>query len=247
MSGRSRFRVPSYRLHKQSGQAIVTLPDGMGGRRDVLLGKYDSRESKAEYARVVAEWTVGGMRLPANPATADLPVNELLVAYWKHAEVYYGYDKGRRGDSYSLQDALRIVKQLYGTTAAADFGPKKLKACRQKMIKAGWSRTYINHQIGRLRRMFRWAACATRARQGPSIGGVLGGGGVRRTAPLGAAWARLLLVVWMDASRVVSQSDQRGFALKPFIPRTSRSHRWPSRHGPASRCATRSGQVAGRS
>jgi hypothetical protein len=31
-----RYSVPSYRLRKQSGQAIVTLTDGLGGRRAVL-------------------------------------------------------------------------------------------------------------------------------------------------------------------------------------------------------------------
>src|SRR5205823_5239332 len=36
---------PSYRRHKQSGQAVVTLPDGLGGRHDVLLGKFGSKES----------------------------------------------------------------------------------------------------------------------------------------------------------------------------------------------------------
>ena len=40
-----RLRLPSYRLHKQSGQAIVTLPDGLGGRQDILLGAFDSPES----------------------------------------------------------------------------------------------------------------------------------------------------------------------------------------------------------
>jgi hypothetical protein len=42
--------VPSYRLHKSSGQAVVTLPDGLGSRRDVLLGKYNTPASRAEYA-----------------------------------------------------------------------------------------------------------------------------------------------------------------------------------------------------
>jgi hypothetical protein len=32
--------VPASSLHNQSGQAIVTLPDGMGGRHDVLLDKH---------------------------------------------------------------------------------------------------------------------------------------------------------------------------------------------------------------
>jgi hypothetical protein len=45
-----RLTVPAYRLHKQSGQAIVTLTDALGNRRDVLLGKYESPASRAEYA-----------------------------------------------------------------------------------------------------------------------------------------------------------------------------------------------------
>jgi hypothetical protein len=73
--------IPTYRLHKQSGQAVVTLPDGLGGRHDVLLGKYDTPESGAEYARVIAEWQAGGgRRMPARcaegSAPADLTVNE---------------------------------------------------------------------------------------------------------------------------------------------------------------------------
>jgi hypothetical protein len=52
--------IPSYRKHKQSGQAIVTLSDGLGGRRDVLLGKYGTADSRQEYARVIAEWEAAG-------------------------------------------------------------------------------------------------------------------------------------------------------------------------------------------
>lgn len=48
-------KVPSYRLHKQSGQAVVTLSDGLGRRRDVLLGRHGTPESRVEYARVIAE------------------------------------------------------------------------------------------------------------------------------------------------------------------------------------------------
>ena len=50
-----RTHIPSYRLHKQSGQGIVTLTDGLGGRRDVLLGKYGTAASRQEYTRVIAE------------------------------------------------------------------------------------------------------------------------------------------------------------------------------------------------
>ena len=37
-----------------------------------------------------------------------------------------------------------------------EFGPLALKAVRQQMIDQGWSRPYINRQVNRIRRMFRW-------------------------------------------------------------------------------------------
>jgi hypothetical protein len=38
-------RIPSYRLHRGSGQGVVTLKDSVGRTRDVYLGKYDTPES----------------------------------------------------------------------------------------------------------------------------------------------------------------------------------------------------------
>ncbi len=154
-----RNHIPAYRLHKQSGQAVVTLPDGLGRRRDILLGRYDTPESRKEYARVLAEWESNDRRLPQPAAASDITVNELVLAYWKHARDYYGWTKDpKRGDRISLRAALRVVRKLYGHTAARDFGPLALKACRARMIRKGWARTYINSQVDRVRRMFRWAA-----------------------------------------------------------------------------------------
>ena len=42
---RPRNHVPTYRLHKQSGQAIVTV-NVSGKRRDVLLGGYDPKADR---------------------------------------------------------------------------------------------------------------------------------------------------------------------------------------------------------
>jgi hypothetical protein len=48
--------VPSYRKHS-SGQARVTMVDSVTGRRkDVLLGKYGSKDSFEEYGRVIQRW-----------------------------------------------------------------------------------------------------------------------------------------------------------------------------------------------
>jgi integrase len=131
----SRHRsIPSYRLHKQSGQAIVTLADGLGNRRDVLLGKYGSAESRAEYARVLAEWEASGRRLCRANATADISVNELILHYWRYAEGYYRKNGVPTSQLDRVRLALKPVKELYGHTLACDFGPKSLKAVRQCML-----------------------------------------------------------------------------------------------------------------
>jgi hypothetical protein len=91
----------------------------------------------------------------------------LILAYWKHAVDYYGFNKVDRGDEACLRAALRTVRHLYGCSAAKDFGPLALKACRAQMIQIGWSRTYINSQIDRVRRMFRWAAEAVAVKMPP--------------------------------------------------------------------------------
>ena len=54
------LRVPSYRLHKPSGRAVVTL-----GGRDHYLGRYGSAASKREYERLVAEWLANHRSLPS--------------------------------------------------------------------------------------------------------------------------------------------------------------------------------------
>jgi hypothetical protein len=178
--------VPSYRLHKQSGQAIVTLPDGLGGRRDVLLGPHDSPQSRSEYDRIIAEWLAAGKRLPASvlgPAgRSDLTVNELVLAYWKFAQGYYVKNGVPTSEVATIGHMLRFVRRLYGDELAREFGPLKLKAVRQAMIdhpvtrtskqidpvtgeaseqvrilRKGLARRFINKQISRVKRMFAWA------------------------------------------------------------------------------------------
>ena len=153
-------QIPSYRLHKQSGQAVVTLPDGIGNRRDVLLGRYGSPESRAEYARVLAEWEANGRRLPqaAIPAT-DLSINELLLHYWRWAEEHYRDAEGNPSrELENLKDAMRPLRRLHGHTSARAFGPLALRALQGEMVRSGLSRSVVNYRINRVRRVFKWAA-----------------------------------------------------------------------------------------
>ncbi len=157
--------VPSYRLHRQSGQAVVTLSDGLGGRRDVLLGKYGTKESRVEYARIIAQWEANERRLPQPSGDqSDLTIDELILAYWKHAEPHYRRPDGTPTDEiHCLRAALRPLRQLYGHTLVREFGPLSLKAVRQKMIETvdartgrPWCRRTINLHTYRVRSMFKW-------------------------------------------------------------------------------------------
>jgi integrase len=162
--------VPTYRKHKQSGQAVVTLTNGMGKRRDVLLGKHGTQASRQEYARVIAEWEANGRRLPASEAAGrrDLTVNELAVAFLRHAENHYRHPDGTpTGELADCKLSLRPLTHLYGLTCAADFGPLALKAVRDLMVKGyqhpkrgeqeRLARGVVNQRVGRIRRLFRWA------------------------------------------------------------------------------------------
>ena len=82
----------------------------------------------------------------------------MAAGYWLYAERYYGFDKNpHRGDAFNLKRSLGILDGLYGNTVAKDFGPLDLRAIQGEMIRIGWCRNMVNHEVGRLKRVFRWA------------------------------------------------------------------------------------------
>lgn len=145
------MRDPSYipkPTRHRSGQAVVRL-----NGRDFYLGKFGSPAARGEYERLIAEWLANGRRTPRD----ELTVNDLILGFLEHAVAYYKKAGDKSGEIGGIKDALKIVKRLHGRNPAVEFGPKALNAVRTEMIKAGWCRKDINHQIDRVRRMFRWA------------------------------------------------------------------------------------------
>ena len=142
-------RVPSYRRHKPTNQAVVTI-DG----RDFYLGKWNSKASTSEYDRLISEWTANGRRLPSND---DVTVVEVIAAYVKFAKGYYRKNGMVTREYGHVVEVLRMLNGLYGRKLANEFGPLALKAIRQRMIDKGLSRGYINECIGRITRCFKWA------------------------------------------------------------------------------------------
>ena len=90
-----------------------------------------------------------------NVSGTSARVEELVAAYLVHLDRRYA-DDTRRSEFGCTRDALRVVVNLAGHLFAADFGPLRLKAVQAAMVDLGWTRGYINHQIQRVRRCFRW-------------------------------------------------------------------------------------------
>src|SRR6516164_4592265 len=161
MARTKRGTAPTYRRHF-SGQACVTVREADGRRREILLGPWESPESKAEYARILAELAANQGR-PQAQASASAPVsvsvNEVILAFWRHADQHYRAPDGTpTGEVDNLRDSLRPLKALYGDTPARDFGPACLEAIQGDLIRrGGLCRTTINARVNRVRRVFKWA------------------------------------------------------------------------------------------
>ena len=153
-----RSRVPSYRLHKNTGQAVVTLRTPDGGRRDVYLGAYNSEASRAEYARLIARGPTADPE-PAGRPVKTATVAEVLLAFLTHADNYYRRPDGTRTDEVrEFRLSCRVVRELYAALPSSEFGPLALKAVRQRMIDAGLSRPLVNRRTNRVKHVFKWAA-----------------------------------------------------------------------------------------
>ena len=142
-------RVPTYRRHKPTGQAVVTL-----NGRDFYLGKWNTKASRHEYDRLIREWLANGRCLP--DPLAGVSVAELGLAYWRYAKRYYHRPNGNTGEVYGIKSVVRLLRTTYGSLPAADFGPRKLKELQHKMVKDGLCRSYVNAATNRLRRLFKW-------------------------------------------------------------------------------------------
>jgi integrase len=131
------------------------------------LGRHGSKESKAEYDRLIAEWLASGRQSPVKPCDSELTVAKLISRYLPWAHSYYRHADGTETKEVDgFVRALRPLNHLYGPTLAKDFGPIALKAVRDLMIhgydhpkyghQPALARSVINQRIKRIRRMFRW-------------------------------------------------------------------------------------------
>lgn len=141
-------KPPRYMLHKPSGQARVRI-----GGRDIYLGEYDSPESHEAYEAALAKFFAG--TLNANNA-GGISISRLAVNYVAFARGYYLKDGLQTAEVDCIQMALKPLVRIFGKEKIGSFGPLKLKAVREEMIRLKWARKTINKSVERITRMLRW-------------------------------------------------------------------------------------------
>jgi hypothetical protein len=148
------IRLPKIQLHKASGRARVTL-----GGRDHYLGPYGSEEARERYDALIAEWFAAGRDarlLERRRSGGTVTVTDLVAGYRAHCEAYY-VEGGKPTKTYeNARLSLRRLRQLYGSTPAAEFGPLRLEALRKTWIDERLSVKTINDKVAWVRRCFRW-------------------------------------------------------------------------------------------
>ncbi len=163
-------RPPSYRLHKASGQGLVTI-NGV----DFYLGKHGTEVSRQKYDAAIAQWLARGRQI-VSPATGGATITELLAGYLEHCKSYYN-TKGMSRSQLSRTLAKHVVacrqlRHLFADLPCNEFGTAQFIALREHLVKSNcWgarpvrsrvvqtlSRNYINSIAKTVIAMFRWGA-----------------------------------------------------------------------------------------
>ena len=106
-------RLPKYRHHKGSGQALIQIQ----GRR-FYLGAYNSPESQEKYHRYIAQLVTPGSTVEVTLPDKPLAINDLILRYFRFAKSYYVKNGQPTDEVAGIRVALCRLRQLYGKSQA---------------------------------------------------------------------------------------------------------------------------------
>lgn len=162
--------VPQLCHHKPSGRDVVYI-----NRQAIYLGPHGSPEAREAYGKLISDLAQGQTLAAATTPTAapSFTIADLLLKYVTEDLPRFATD-----EQHCQLAAIRILRAMFGETPVVSdtpgvgFGPIKLRLVRDAMVagdpkavdskgkpkpRKPWSRDFVNHQIRRLRGIFRWA------------------------------------------------------------------------------------------
>lgn len=157
------MRIPKYRKHKASKQAVVTLSG-----KDHYLGPHGSKASRLLYDRLIAEWLAAG-RI-AQKEQEDVTIAAVCLAYVRWGKQHYRYNGKPTGTLETQKPVIKAFRQMYGDLPAYEFSPLKLEAFRLErsknrkvsrgqhaMVDHEVTRRGVNREIATIKQVFKWA------------------------------------------------------------------------------------------
>jgi len=154
---RPRNQVPSLFHHRPTRQARVRI-----GGRDIYLGRWGSKQARTAYARILAELEAVGesaveaARIATTAGSEGISVAELCDRWVVHAERTYRKNGKVTSTVATFKTPIRVTRELYALTPVAQFGPLKLEAVRNELVKLDLSRGVVNGYVGAIRSIIRW-------------------------------------------------------------------------------------------
>lgn len=123
--------------------------------KDIYLGKWNSKASKQEYKRVIAEWLAGG----TGTTSDEISVSEICVDYTLEMKKRYRDESGKPTEEFkTVQRIMKLVRSVYGDSNAAEFKALRFKAMREKIVETGVCRYVVNKYCRHIIRAFKLAA-----------------------------------------------------------------------------------------
>ncbi len=116
----------------------------------VYFGKFGTEETERRFK----EWCHQRDLEQKDPDRVTILT--LAAQFMDHAAKHYQKDGEATGELENFRQALRSAATLFGNLRVLDFGPKRLKVIRDKMISEGLARTTVNARIRRIRHVVKW-------------------------------------------------------------------------------------------
>lgn len=149
---RPKNKIPKLCVDRTRNRAFCKV-DG----KFLVMGPAESAEAQEAYGRLLSSLARGETiekakstrKTPAKPTAISL--NDLMLRFASEEMPRYSTD-----EQWCLKSAIRIARGLFGATRIDEFGPLKLRLVRDEMVAKGWSRSFTNKQVKRLRLIVRW-------------------------------------------------------------------------------------------
>jgi integrase len=142
--------IPTYRLHKASGQAFVELD----GRR-FYLGKHGSKASRDEYGRRITEYVANGRQLPPTLKKTGTTCQELAVRFLEWAQEHF---MSQPRSFNHMKMAMGFLVKHYGRESADNFAPMSLVFIQKQLVEHGYARLMVNRYVSIIKQAFKHGA-----------------------------------------------------------------------------------------